>query len=173
LEGAAQRIQLSDVVVRPNSQSFTFPPRVSGVISKLDELIEEFAELEPRERLELLVEFSDDLPALPARLQVERQAGCNRVDECQTEVHLWVERENGCLQVHADVAPEAPTVKGFVALLVGVCSGESPEAVLDVPPDLVRRLGLIEALGMVRMRGLSGILARIREGARRCAASEA
>lgn len=141
------------------------------MISKLDELIEEFAELEPRERLELLVEFSDDLPPLPPRLQSEREAGCNRVEECQTEVHLWVERRNGSVQVFADVAPEAPTVKGFVALLVDACSGESPENVQNVPSDLVQQLGLVDALGMVRMRGLTGILARIREAARRAAAS--
>jgi cysteine desulfuration protein SufE len=38
--------------------------------------------LEPRERLELLLEFAEKLAPLPARYEVERAAGINRVHEC-------------------------------------------------------------------------------------------
>lgn len=135
--------------------------------SKLEQIIAEFAELDPRERLELLLDFSEALPELPERLQAEKAAGLNRVLECQTPVFLWVERDDGVLRIYADVAPEAPTVKGFVAILVDALSGAPPREVAEVEPNLVSRLGLVEALGMVRMRGLNGILHRIRQEARR------
>jgi cysteine desulfuration protein SufE len=129
---------------------------------KLDEIAAEFADLEPRERLELLLEFAEGLPALPARLQAQRDAGEHRVHECMTPVYLWVERDGQAVQIHGDVAPEAPTVKGFVGILVNACSGSPAAEVLQVPVDLLKRLGLVEALGMTRMRGLQAILSRIR-----------
>lgn len=134
----------------------------ANISARLDELAEEFADLDKRERLELLLDFSDRLPPLPERFEAQRDAGEHRVHECQTEVYLWVELDDGKVQVYADVAPEAPTVKGFVGILAEAFSGATPDEVLSVKSDLLQRFGLIEALGMVRMRGLSAILQRIR-----------
>jgi cysteine desulfuration protein SufE len=129
---------------------------------RLDEIVSEFVDLDPRERLELLLEFAEGLPPLPPELQAERDAGDHRVHECMTPVFLWVLRENGQVRIHGEVAPEAPTVKGFVGILADAFTGATPDEVLAVPSDVMRRLGLVEALGMVRMRGLSAILHRIR-----------
>ncbi|MEX0676807.1 MAG: SufE family protein [Pirellulales bacterium] len=137
---------------------------MSGTVAqRIDEIASEFAELDPRERLELLLEFAEKLPPLPARYQAERDAGLNRVHECQTPVFLWTEIEDGQVRIYADVAPEAPTVKGFVSVLVELFSGSGPEEVLATEPDLVNRFGLVEALGMVRMRGLHAIAHHIRQ----------
>lgn len=129
---------------------------------RLEEIAAEFNELEPRERLELLLDFAEGLPPLPPEYQAQRDAGLHRVHECQTPVFLWVECEGGRVRIHGDVAPEAPTVKGFVGILVEAFSGATPDEVLAAPADLIHRLGLVEALGMVRMRGLSAIQSRIR-----------
>jgi cysteine desulfuration protein SufE len=145
---------------------------VTGSLSeRVDALTEEFAGLEPRERLELLLEFAEKLPPLPARFQAERDAGAGRVHECQTPVFLWVEIENGQVHVFADVAPEAPTVKGFVSLLSDLFAGSEPREVLQFEPNLVHRFGLAEALGMVRMRGMSAIAQRIRQKVAQAAAA--
>ena len=66
------------------------------------------------------------------------------------------------MQIFAEVAEEAPTVKGFVAILVDAFSGAEPQEVLRTQPNLLLRLGLLEAIGMVRMRGLNAIENRIR-----------
>jgi cysteine desulfuration protein SufE len=142
---------------------------MSDVAAKLEGIIGEFADLEPRERLELLLDFANNLPPLPERLQAERDAGLHRVHECQTPVFIWVEPIDGRVNVFADVAPEAPTVKGFVGILVDAFNGATPEAVLAAPGDLLQRLGLVEALGMVRMRGLGAILHYIRKQVERAA----
>lgn len=138
---------------------------------RLNEIAAEFSDLAPRERLELLLDFAEGLPELPEELRAERDAADHRVHECMTPVYLWVFAENGRLRIHAEVAPEAPTVKGFVGILADAFSGAAPDEVLRVAPDVLRRLGLIEALGMVRMRGLSAILNRIQAEARRLIAS--
>lgn len=132
------------------------------VAARLEEIFEEFGDLEPQERLELLLDFADELPPLPERFQAEMDTGEHRVHECQTEVHLWVEVQDGRVQLYTHVAEEAPTVKGFLGILVNAFSGASPQEILEVKPTLLQRLGLTEALGMVRMRGLSGVMNRVR-----------
>ncbi len=129
---------------------------------RLDEIIAEFAELDLRERLELLLDYARHLPALPPHYQQLRDASQARVHECMTPVYMWVDVADGRVQIHAEVAEEAPTVKGFVAILVEAFSGAAPQAVLAVRPNLLLRLGLLDAVGMVRMRGLSSIESRIR-----------
>ena len=50
-----------------------------------------------------------------------------------------------------------------MAILVEAFTGARPEEVLSVKPNLLHRLGLVEALGMVRMRGLGAFQNRVRE----------
>ncbi|HEY2882798.1 MAG TPA: SufE family protein, partial [Pirellulales bacterium] len=125
--------------------------------AKLDQIVSEFADLEPRERLELLLEFAENLPDLPQHLEAERDAGLHRIAECQTPVFIWVTLADGRVKIDAYVAPEAPTVQGFVGILVEAFNGATPQSVLETPSDLLQRLGLLESLGMVRMRGLAAI----------------
>ena len=81
-----------------------------------------------------------------------------------TPVYLWVEVENGRVQIYAEVAEEAPTVKEFVAILIEAFPGADPRDVLSVRPNLLLRLGLLDAVGMTRTRGMSAIENRIRRG---------
>lgn len=145
---------------------------MNNAATKLDRIAEEFAGLDPRERLELLLEYAESLPPLPPKYDEAKRRGEHRVHECQTPVFLWVEVDGGLVHVYGDVAPEAPTVKGFVGILVDAFSGERPENVLAVQPDLLSRMGLVQALGMMRMRGLQAILARIRDQVRRAVAGQ-
>ena len=126
------------------------------------ELQSEFQEMDARERLEALLEFSDSLPDLPARYQQKRDAGENRVHECQSPVYLWVEIADGKVHIFADVPRSAPTVRGFLGLLVSALSGATPEEVMAIKPTLLPQLGLAEALGMNRMRGLHAVIQRLK-----------
>jgi cysteine desulfuration protein SufE len=135
--------------------------------NKLEELKQEFEELDVRDRLETLLDFSDDLPDLPERYRTRREVGENRVHECQTAVYMWVEVVDGQVEIYADVPRDAPTVRGFISLLVDSLSGAAPADVLAVKPTLLAELGLVEALGMVRMRGLHAILHRIKSEVQR------
>jgi cysteine desulfuration protein SufE len=130
--------------------------------AKLDQIVSEFSELEPRERLELLLDFAENLPPLPTAYEEQRLKGEHRVHECQTPVFIWTDVVNGRVEIHAWVAEEAPTVKGFVGVLREAFHGATAEEVLGVEYDMLRRLGLVEALGMQRMRGLQAILFYIR-----------
>lgn len=144
-----------------------------SAVSQLDAIAADFVKCDARERLEMLLEYAEDLPSLPARLAAERDAGLHRVHECQTPVYLWVEVVDGRVQVHADVAPEAPTVRGFVSILAKAISGVTVEEASALPPDVLNRFGLAQVLGMMRAQGLGAIVRRIREGVLRAASAAA
>jgi cysteine desulfuration protein SufE len=128
----------------------------------IDTLIPRFKAADRTTRLETLLDYSRKLPPLPERLELEKTRGENRVHECQTPVFLWVEVEEGQVHIHADVPRESPTVRGFVSLLAKALDGSPPEAVAQVPDDLLDQLGLSEALGMTRTQGLTAIQHRIK-----------
>jgi cysteine desulfuration protein SufE len=129
----------------------------------LETLIPRFKAADRQTRLETLLDYSKKLPPLPERLEAEKALGNHRVEECQTEVYLWVEVDQGRVHIHADVPREAPTVRGFVSLLARTLEGASPDTIARVPLDLLDQLGLSETLGMTRTQGLTAILHRIKK----------
>lgn len=136
--------------------------RDHAVSAKLDEMVQELAEADRQERIELLIDLAKSLPPLPERLASLRDDAAHRVPECQSPVFLLVEAEGDQVRLFADAPIEAPTVRGFVSLLQEALDGASAEEVAAVPNDLVQRAGLVEILGMQRIHGLNGVLRRLK-----------
>ncbi|MGP0067627.1 MAG: SufE family protein [Isosphaeraceae bacterium] len=135
---------------------------------KMEEIIGELSEADRQERIDLLLDFAKSLPPLPDRLAAHKDAA-HRVEECQSPVYLFVELDGQRVSLHADAPIEAPTVRGFVSMLLEGLEGATIEDVLQVPNDLVDRCGLSEILGMLRVRGLSGVLRRVKGDVTRAA----
>jgi cysteine desulfuration protein SufE len=136
--------------------------------NRLDEIISELSQSDRQERIDLLLDFARSLPALPDRLAAHKDAS-HRVEECQTPVYLFVELDGEKVSLHADAPMEAPTVRGFVSLLLEGLDGGTLDEILQVPGDLVERCGLAEILGMLRVRGLTGVLRRLKAEVTRAA----
>jgi cysteine desulfuration protein SufE len=136
----------------------------------LDTLIPRFKAADRQTRLETLLDYSKKLAPLPERYEAEKLQGHNRVHECQTPVYLWVELDQGRVHIHADVPRESPTVRGFISLLARTLDNQTPEAVAQLPDDLLDQLGLSETLGMTRTQGLTAILNRIKRSVATAAA---
>jgi cysteine desulfuration protein SufE len=134
----------------------------------LDAIVAELSDADKQERIELLIDFARNLPPLPDRLAAHKDA-THRVEECQSPVYLFVELDGDRVDLYADAPIEAPTVRGFVAILVEGLRGATVTEVLAVGSDLIDRLGLPEILGMLRVRGLSGVLHRVKSDVRRAA----
>jgi cysteine desulfuration protein SufE len=129
---------------------------------QLQDIIDAFAMADDEMRLELLLDYARKLPPLPERLRAQRDAGMNRVPECMTPVFLFVERDNGAVHLHVDVAEEAPTVQGFLAIVIAAYDGASAEEFAELPADLLHKLRLSKQIRMNRAIGLNAITARIR-----------
>lgn len=138
----------------------------------LDAIIAELSESDRQERIDLLIDFAKNLPPLPEHLATLKDAS-HRVEECQSPVYLFVEMVGPRVALYADAPIEAPTVRGFVSLLLEGLNGATVDEVLRVPGDLVERCALQEVLGMLRVRGLSGVLRRIKSEVTRAAMRQA
>jgi cysteine desulfuration protein SufE len=123
----------------------------------LQEIVEQFREATPRERMELLLEFADGLPPLPERLQARRDQ-MEQVHECQAPVFLFTELQEGQVHFYIDIPPESPTIRGYASILLEGFAGASPEEILATPDDTYMLLGLAEVITPQRMRGLHALL---------------
>ncbi len=148
--------------------AFTASTRTDDLPAAMAELAEEFHALTQQERLQLLLELANDLPDLP-----ERYAGrldeMEQVDECQSPVFLAVEvdaQDPRTVHLFLSAPPEAPTTRGFAGILHESLDGLSAQEVLDVPEEAPYRFGLSEAVSPLRMRGMVGMLGRIKRQVR-------
>lgn len=136
----------------------------------LSEIIEEFVQSTAREKLDILLEFSASLPALPERLHGARDS-MEQVHECQSPVFLHTELEGagetGRVHFYIDVPPEAPTVRGYASALVSGLNGCTAAEVLAVPEDLYMLMGLPEAITPQRLRGLHALMVYMKRQVRR------
>lgn len=132
----------------------------------LAETRDEFLELPQEERLQLLLEFSNELPALPAHL-VDHPELQERVVECQSPVYIYVEVEDGVVTMHATAPPEAPTTRGFASILAQGLTGLTVDEALAVPDDYPQSIGLTRAVSPLRIAGMTGMLLRAKNQIRR------
>ena len=128
--------------------------------SVLAEIRDEFLELEEPDRLQLLLDFSRELPEAPARY-ADHPELYERVAECQSPVFIAVEVDpHGIVTLHATAPAEAPTTRGFASILVQGMSGLTTEDVLAIPGDYPQTLGLSRAVSPLRLAGMTGMLMR-------------
>jgi cysteine desulfuration protein SufE len=125
--------------------------------ASLRAVVDEFRSSTPRERLELLLEYAQDLPDLPDAIAAQRDE-MEQVHECQTPVFLYTEVNDGTVHFHLDIPEESPTVRGYAAVIAEGLNGRTPQEVLDTPEDVYMLLGLHEAITPQRLRGLHALL---------------
>ncbi len=132
----------------------------------LVEIADDFRAVPVPARLQMLLEFSQELPELPEFYR-EHPDLFERVEECQAEVWIFVEVGTDSVVTIYATAPEvAPTTRGFASILIQGLSGLPTAEVLAVPSDFVMEMGLKEAISPLRLRGMVGMLERIKRQVR-------
>ena len=133
---------------------------------RLQEIAEEFGAVGGRDRLQLLLEFSDDLPPLPARYAEHRDL-MEPVPECQSPLFLAVEvDDDAVVHLFFDAPREAPTTRGFAGILHAGLDGLGADEVLQTPGEFYSQLGLQDLVSPLRLRGMGAMLARIKRRVR-------
>ena len=129
---------------------------------RLQDIADEFNAIPGAERLQLLLEFSRDLPSLPARY-AEHPDLLEPVPECQTPLFLAVEvDQDPIVHLFFDAPQESPTTRGFAGILHAGLDGLSTEEVLATPGEFSSQLGLQDMVSPLRLRGMAAMLARIK-----------
>lgn len=130
----------------------------------LAEVVSEFAEVDGQDKLKLLLEFAEELPALPEDLE---EAAMEPVPECQSPLFLHVDTDDPeKVRLYFSAPAEAPTTRGFAAILAAGLDGQPAAAILAVPDDFYAELGLAKLISPLRLRGMSAMLTRIKRRVR-------
>ncbi|MGM7665765.1 SufE family protein [Microbacterium sp. A93] len=127
----------------------------------LAQIRDDFLELPESERLQLLLEFSYELPAVSEAVASHPEM-YERVAECQSPVYIYVEVADGVVTMHATAPPEAPTTRGFASILVQGITGLTADEVLAIPDDYSQSIGLTRAVSPLRIGGMTGMLLRVK-----------
>ncbi|NPV77486.1 MAG: SufE family protein [Anaerolineae bacterium] len=128
---------------------------------RLAEIIADFKLAEGREKLELLLEYSQNLAPLPEALN-HPHAPMEPVPECMTPVSVTAEIQNGGMVFYFRIPEESPTVRGYAAIIADGLKGASPEQVMNLPADFFLEMGLQQVLTPQRLNGMSAIIAHVK-----------
>lgn len=134
---------------------------------------EDFLALSERDRLQLLLEFSRELPDIPDKYK-DTPGLLERVEECQSPVRAFAEVDSAnTVRLYATAPQEAPTTRGFASILAQGLEGLTPAEALAVPDDYPTWIGLGNAVSPLRLRGMAGILQRAKRQIREQVAAHA
>ncbi len=129
---------------------------------RLQQIADDFAAVGGKDRLQLLLEFSEELPGLPDRY-AQHHGLLEPVPECQSPLFLAVEvAGDGTVRLFFDAPREAPTTRGFAGILHAGLDGMPAEEVLATPAEFIGKLGLQDLVSPLRLRGMAAMLARIK-----------
>ncbi len=131
----------------------------------LAEIRDGFLETPESDRLLLLLEYADELPAVSDEVAAHPEM-CERVAECQSPVYIFVEVHDDVVTMHATAPEEAPTTRGFASILVQGLTGLTADEVLAIPEDYPQSIGLTKAVSPLRIGGMTGMLMRAKNQVR-------
>lgn len=123
----------------------------------IQDIVSDFNRLPDWEsRYKLIIDIGKALPPLAQ----EHKNDENLVRGCQSKVWLVARQENGKVIFEAD--SDAAIVKGLVAILLKVYSGQTPKDILETSPNFIQDLGLNTNLSQARANGLVSMIKQIK-----------
>ena len=127
-----------------------------SIAEKKDRILKELSEIHDTDsRYRLIIAKGRALPDL---IDAERQDKF-LIAGCLSRAWLVPAMSGGKVLFKAD--SEAAIVKGIMAILVEVYSGNAPQEILGLSPDFLKEGGISEHLSMNRRNGLSSFVKQI------------
>lgn len=123
-----------------------------------DLIVEEFSQFDDwMDKYALLIDLGNSLEPIDEKYKVPQHI----IEGCQSRVWLAAEMdESGRIIYRAD--SDAILVKGIVALLLRVFSGNTPDEILNTDLYFVEKIGLREHLSPTRSNGLLAMIKQIK-----------
>jgi cysteine desulfuration protein SufE len=140
--------------------------------SRLAELLDTFAQFsDPAERASLLIDFADRFREVPPEVASRPFAASHLVPQCESDAYVWaVPEPDGRLTLHFAVDnPSGVSAKALAAILQRTVSGERPEEIAQVGPEIVERI-FRQNISMGKGAGLMSMVLAVQALARRAAA---
>jgi cysteine desulfuration protein SufE len=108
------------------------------------------------DKYQLLIDLGTDQPPLDEKYKVES----NLIEGCQSRVWIHSELRDGKLYFQGE--SDALIVKGLVALLLRVLSGQTPADICSAELYFIDKIGLSEHLSPTRSNGLLAMVKQMR-----------
>jgi cysteine desulfuration protein SufE len=138
---------------------------MGGMNERIAQIVDDFELLDNwDDRYRYVIELGRKLPPLPADAHRDE----NKVQGCASQVWMTSERKSGddpVLEFQGD--SDAHIVKGLIAILFALYSGETAQKIIATDANAVfRQLGLGEHLTPQRSNGFRSMVERMRADAR-------
>jgi cysteine desulfurase/selenocysteine lyase len=130
------------------------------MLPTLEEIFEEFADLDREDQSQYLLELGDDLPSFPAEARTE----VNRVHGCQSQVWLITETSGAGPESAFTILADSDSniVRGLIAILQAAFNAKTAQQILDYDIlGVFQRLDLQQHISPQRRNGLRGMVERI------------
>jgi cysteine desulfuration protein SufE len=127
-----------------------------SIVEKQKKIIDDFARFGTwEEKYSYLIRLGKDCHVDP-RYQTDKY----KVKGCQSSVWMFAELKDGKIFYQAD--SDAAIVKGLIALVLSVFSGEKAEEIMQAPLDFLQELGLTTHLSQTRASGIGSVIKQIK-----------
>jgi cysteine desulfuration protein SufE len=121
------------------------------------EIVEEFELFDEwTEKYHYIIEIGQKLPALDEKYKTEE----NKIKGCQSSVWLNAYEKGGKIFFEAD--SDSVFVKGEIALLIRVLSGQKPEDVVKAELKFIDDIGLKQHIAVTRANGLASMIKQMK-----------
>jgi len=127
-------------------------------ITELEQQIVEDFELfdEWEEKYQYIIELGQKLKPLAAEYKMDG----NKIKGCQSSV--WLNAYNEGDKIFFEADSDSTFVKGEIALLINVLSGQSAEEILSNELGFVDRIGLRQHMAQTRANGLAAMIKQMK-----------
>ncbi|MEP7168592.1 MAG: SufE family protein [Bacteroidota bacterium] len=122
-----------------------------------DEIVEEFELFDDwTDKYQYIIEIGQKLPALDEKYKMEE----NKIKGCQSSVWLNSYEKDGNIYFEAD--SDSTFVKGEIALLIRVLSGQKPEDIVNTNLEFIDKIGLRQHIAITRANGLANMIKQMK-----------
>ena len=127
------------------------------IAEKEAEIIDEFGLFDDwTDKYQYIIELGQKLPELDAKYKTEE----NKIKGCQSSVWLNAYTEGDRVYFEAD--SDSTFVKGEIALLVRVLSGETAEEITHATLEFIDAIGLRQHMAITRANGLASMIKQMK-----------
>ena len=122
-----------------------------------NEIIDEFSFFEDwTDKYQYLIELGQKLNGFPKEKMIEGY----RIKGCMSSVWVVPEFKDGKIYFKSD--SDSIIVKGLIALLIRVLSGQTPDDIIKAKLGFIDKIGLRKHLAQQRTNGLSAMIKQIK-----------
>ncbi len=137
---------------------------MSGYPEKLAEIIADIQSItDPYEKSEVLIEYADQFKEVPESVATRPFPEEHRVPFCESDAYVWVQQNpDGTLKFYFAVEnPQGISAKALAAILDESLSGQPPEAIAQISPDIVLKI-FGRNISMGKGQGLMGMVSMVK-----------